>query len=92
MVVLNEPTWGPHSASRDEVLFSRHLEGAVWHHNYAGYLTDAGYRIARWTCERYQPPQSPRPDIRVTTLLAIRGAAAHDFVDREIQRGGRIGA
>jgi trans-aconitate methyltransferase len=71
-VVLNEPTWGPYSASRNGAPFSRHLERSVWHHDYAGYLIESGYEITHWTCEPYQPPGSARPDIRVTRLVARR--------------------
>jgi precorrin-6B methylase 2 len=67
-VILNEPTWGEHPASSDGPALSRHLELAIWHHNYAGYLTDAGFEILQWSCEPYQPPGSPRPDVRVTLL------------------------
>jgi hypothetical protein len=69
-VILCEPTWSEYPASADGPRFSRHLELSVWHHNYAGYLTDAGYQITHWACDPYRPPGSPRPDIRITLLEA----------------------
>jgi hypothetical protein len=74
-VIINEPTWGEHAATRDGPAFSRHLELAIWHHNYAGYLADAGFQVVAWKCEPYQPPASPRPDVRVTLLEAVAPGA-----------------
>jgi hypothetical protein len=70
-VILNEPTWGEHVATRDGPAFSRHLELAIWHHNYAGYLAEAGFEIVDWASVPYEPPGSPRPDVRVTLLEAV---------------------
>jgi hypothetical protein len=74
-VILNEPTWGEHAATRDGPAFSRHLELAIWHHNYAGYLADAGFQVVEWSCKPYQPPGSPRPDVRLTLLEAVAPGA-----------------
>jgi len=68
-VVLNEPTWGGYVQERDGVV-SRHLEGAVWYHNFAGYLAEGGYEPAEFQFRPYSHPASPRPDVSVLILEA----------------------
>ena len=71
-IVLCEPSWGGYVGTRDGPASSRHLEGAVWHHNYAGYLRDAGYGITAFECRPHKHLLSPRPDIRLTFVSASR--------------------
>jgi SAM-dependent methyltransferase len=44
-IVLNEPTWSGYSHRQDRGSFSRHLEAATWHHDYGGYLLEAGFTV-----------------------------------------------
>lgn len=47
-IILNEPSWGGYiqtDGSNNEPSISKHMEGAVWYHNYCSYLRDAGYTI-----------------------------------------------
>lgn len=71
-VVLNEPTWAGLEQSRNGGARSQHLEGATWHHSYAAYLTAGGFRPRAFEFFDYQPPGSPRQDVRVLLLDAAR--------------------
>ncbi len=73
-VVLNEPTWAGHEQTDDSDTSSWHLEGAVWHHNYAGYLREAGYEVADFDFQPYRHPVSERPDIFVLLIRGRRSA------------------
>ena len=75
-IVLNEPTWAGHTQTNDASVASWHLEGATWHHNYAGYLAEAGYEIGDFEFFHYEHPVSPRPDIHVVLLRARRTGRA----------------
>ena len=68
-VVLNEPTWGGYNQDAGPA-YSRHLEGAVWFHNFAGYLAEAGFEPTALDFRPYRHPASPRPDVRVLLLEA----------------------
>jgi SAM-dependent methyltransferase len=68
-VVLNEPTWGGYVQDEGAAV-SRHLEGAVWFHNFAGYLAEGGYGPVKLKFQPYQHPVSPRPDVKVLLLEA----------------------
>jgi hypothetical protein len=69
-VVLNEPTWAGYVQNVDARVFSRHLDGDVWHHNYAGYLAAAGFRTKDSRFFPFRHPRSTRPDIWVFVVSA----------------------
>lgn len=69
-IVLNEPTWAGYVQRDDDAVFSKHLEGAVWHHNFAGYMRQAGYEIEEFRFFPYRHPVSRRPDIFVLVIRA----------------------
>jgi len=73
-VVLNEPTWGGYVQDTGGAR-SRHLEGAVWFHNFAGYLAEGGYQSLALDFRAYEHPTSPRPDVKVLLLEAEAPAA-----------------
>lgn len=69
-VILNEPTWGAYPATANAAPMSRHLEGDVWHHSYAAYFQEAGYRISAFDVRPYAHAESRRPDIRLVQVEA----------------------
>jgi len=69
-VILNEPTWGGHIQKNNGSSSSIHLDGAVWHHNYCGYLWKADFSIADFSFFHYKHPVSLRPDI---FICLVRG-------------------
>jgi hypothetical protein len=71
-VVLNEPTWSGYSHRQDRGTFSRHLEGATWHHDYAGYLLEGGFQVTTFETFHYEHPVSQRPDIQIALIVASR--------------------
>lgn len=69
-IFLNEPSWAGYEQKNTIVKTSKHLEGAVWFHNYSGYLRGAGYPISDFTTFHYNHPRSQRSDITVCLIEA----------------------
>jgi hypothetical protein len=64
-IILNEPSWAGYKQKNNNEIISKHLEGAVWFHNYCGYLLKEGYNIKEFTFSHYNHPISQRPDINI---------------------------
>lgn len=69
-IILNEPTWGGYIQNNNDDVVSKHLEKFCWHHNYCGYLKEAGYVIKDFNYFHYNHPISTRPDIFVALIRA----------------------
>lgn len=69
-VLLNEPTWGGYRQDPTGPVWSHHLEGACWLHQYGASLRAAGYVLRQHETHPYQHPVSARPDIVLVRLWA----------------------
>jgi hypothetical protein len=67
-IILNEPSWAGYKQENKNETISKHLEGAVWFHNYCGYLLKEGYDIKEFAFFHYTHPISQRPDIYICLL------------------------
>ncbi len=54
-ICLSEPTFR-YDQFNDGRAFSHHIDNAMWFHNYAGYLRDAGFHISDHFCTMYTNP------------------------------------
>ena len=70
-IVINEPFWSFYEMDAQKGEYSKHLEQAVWFHNYTGYLEKAGYKVKNIEIiENYKHPKSKREDIKVVLCHA----------------------
>lgn len=61
-VFINEPSWAGLKMEEGKGVYSEHLEGAVWFHNYPAYFKERGYEAVSLKASSYKHAKSPRPD------------------------------
>jgi hypothetical protein len=70
-IILNEPFWSDYRQENNRKTKSRHLDGAVWFHNYCGYIRTGGYEMREMDVFHYQHPSSSRPDIKISLVHGV---------------------